>query len=95
MEIWCNESQERYVLAVSEKYLENFQICLRERCPFSIVGEIVSGNSLEVYDSLNDNYPISLSLDILFGKPLKLTFLSIELGRRPILLFLMRKSQRR
>ena len=81
MEIWCNESQERYVLAVSEEYLEKFsQICLRERCPFSIVGEIVSGNSLEVYDSLNDNYPISLSLDILFGKPPK-THLSFNRTR--------------
>ena len=52
MEIWCNESQERYVLAISEKNLGIFSdICERERCPYSIVGEITNGNNLEVYDS--------------------------------------------
>jgi phosphoribosylformylglycinamidine synthase len=72
MEIWCNESQERYVLAISETSLEMFSnICERERCPYSIVGEITNGNNLEVYDSYFDNYPISLSLEILFGKPPK------------------------
>ena len=72
MEIWCNESQERYVLAISEKNLGIFSdICERERCPYSIVGEITNGNNLEVYDSYFDNYPISLSLEILFGKPPK------------------------
>ena len=69
MEIWCNESQERYVLAISEDTLDMFvDICERERCPYSVVGEITDGNDLEVYDSHFDNYPISLSLDILFGK---------------------------
>ena len=72
MEIWCNESQERYVLAIDEESIETFtNFCLRERCPFSIVGEITKGNQLEVYDEHFDNYPISLSLDILFGKPPK------------------------
>ena len=72
MEIWCNESQERYVLAISEDDINNFEkICHRERCPYSIVGEITKGNNLDVYDSYFDNYPISLSLDILFGKPPK------------------------
>ena len=78
MEIWCNESQERYVLAISEKNLGIFSdICERERCPYSIVGEITNGNNLEVYDSYFDNYPISLSLEILFGKPPK-THLSFK-----------------
>ena len=40
---------------------------------FSVVGEITKGNQLEVYDEHFDNYPISLSLDILFGKPPKIT----------------------
>ena len=72
MEIWCNESQERYVLAIDEDDLERFSsICLRERCPYSVVGEITNGNNLEVYDSHFDNYPISISLEILFGKPPK------------------------
>jgi len=72
MEVWCNESQERYVMAISEENLEKFsQICERERCPYAVVGEITSGHMLEVYDSHFDNYPISLSLDTLFGKPPK------------------------
>ncbi len=72
MEIWCNESQERYVLAIAEDSIKEFSdLCNRERCPFSIVGEITEGNLLEVYDKHFDNYPISLSLDILFGKPPK------------------------
>jgi phosphoribosylformylglycinamidine synthase len=72
MEIWCNESQERYVLAIAEESIEMFSnFCLRERCPFSIVGEITKGSLLEVYDEHFNNYPISLSLDILFGKPPK------------------------
>ena len=78
MEIWCNESQERYVMAVSEDNINNFEeICNRERCPFSIVGEITKGNNLEVYDSFFDNYPISLSLEILFGKPPK-TYMAFD-----------------
>ena len=78
MEIWCNESQERYVLAISEENLEKFaNFCERERCPYSVVGEITKGNHLEVYDSYFDNYPISLSLEVLFGKPPK-THISFE-----------------
>ena len=77
MEIWCNESQERYVLAISENDLFRFSgFCERERCPYSVIGEITSGRNLEVYDSHFDNYPISISLETLFGKPPKthLTF---------------------
>ena len=74
MEIWCNESQERYVLAIAEESIEIFEeICLRERCPYSIVGQIERGNSLKVYDEKEDNFPVDLSLDILFGKPPKTT----------------------
>ena len=41
MEIWCNEAQERYVLALRPKSLERFAaLCERERCPFAVVGEI-------------------------------------------------------
>jgi len=68
-EIWCNESQERYVLAVEKNLLEDFLgICARERCPVSLIGEIIDGPDLKVYDKLFDNYPIDISLDILFGK---------------------------
>ena len=73
MEIWCNESQERYVIAIDKSSEEIFtQFCLRERCPYAVIGEITEGNMLEVYDKEFDNYPISLSLDILFGKAPKM-----------------------
>ncbi|MDC1251182.1 phosphoribosylformylglycinamidine synthase, partial [Gammaproteobacteria bacterium] len=69
---------ERYVLAISEENLVEFEaICNRERCPFSTVGEITEGHNLEVYDSYFDNYPISLSLEILFGKAPK-TFIDFN-----------------
>ena len=76
MEVWCNESQERYVMAISEENLEKFsQICERERCPYAVVGEITPGNMLEVYDSHFDNYPISLSLILFLVNLLKLNCL--------------------
>ena len=69
MEIWCNESQERYVLAIDSNSLEVFLgICSRERCPVAVVGEITEGLDLKVHDSKFDNYPINISLDVLFGK---------------------------
>jgi phosphoribosylformylglycinamidine synthase len=72
MEIWCNESQERYVIAIDQSTTDKFkEFCSRERCPFAVIGEITEGSMLEVYDSEFDNYPINLSLDILFGKPPK------------------------
>tara|TARA_Y100000590_G_scaffold204587_1_gene232036 strand:- start:4193 stop:8104 length:3912 start_codon:yes stop_codon:yes gene_type:complete len=68
MEIWCNESQERYVMAIKPDDLKEFiQICDRERCPFAVVGEIVEGSNLKVHDSLFNNYPINISLNTLFG----------------------------
>ena len=73
MEIWCNESQERYVMAIGVKELKEFlDVCDRERCPVEVVGEITEGNDLKVHDSLFDNYPINISLDTLFGNTPKL-----------------------
>lgn len=72
MEIWCNESQERYVLAIEDNAINEFtNLCHRERCPFAVIGEITEGSLLEVYDEEFDNYPISLPLETLFGKPPK------------------------
>ena len=69
LEIWCNESQERYVIAVSEKDLKQFVLfCERERCPFSVIGEVTETNELEVYDQDFKNSPVKLPLDLLFGK---------------------------
>ena len=73
MEIWCNESQERYVMAVEADDLKGFMdICNRERCPVAVVGEIMEGSNLKVYDSLFDNHPINISLDSLFGNTPKI-----------------------
>lgn len=68
LEIWCNESQERYVLAIEVQEQEHFKsICTRERCPFAIVGTVTSEPHLHVYDSWFDNAPIDVSMQFLFG----------------------------
>ena len=73
MEIWCNESQERYVLAVSNADLESFkEICQRERCPMSVVGEATKKQNLVVSDSHFANNPIDMPMDVLLGKPPKM-----------------------
>ncbi len=70
LEIWCNESQERYVLAVSSDRLEAFkQLCERERCPFAVVGEATIERRLVLEDSHFENKPIDMPLDVLLGKP--------------------------
>ena len=72
-EIWCNEAQERYVLAVPVKDVERFaRICERERCPYAIVGEAKEGDQLEVSDSMLGGSPVDIPLSVLFGKPPKL-----------------------
>ncbi|QRN41803.1 MAG: phosphoribosylformylglycinamidine synthase [Neisseriaceae bacterium] len=73
-EIWCNESQERYVLAILEENISVFEnICQRERCPFSVIGIATENKLLKVTDKLFNNHPVDLSLDILLGKPPKMT----------------------
>lgn len=75
MEIWCNESQERYVLAVSPRpgALELFErIAKRERCPYSIVGRTTSHKELIVTDRLFKQDVIRLPMETLFGKPPKM-----------------------
>lgn len=69
-EIWSNESQERYVLAVSAVDFERFKaICERERCPFAVVGEATEEQHLTVSDSHFGNTPVDMPLDVLLGKP--------------------------
>ena len=73
MEIWCNEAQERYVLAVSLENIEQFSaICERERCPFAVVGEATKEQNLIVGDGYFDNTPINMPMDVLLGKPPKM-----------------------
>jgi phosphoribosylformylglycinamidine synthase len=70
LEIWCNESQERYVLAVAPEDLPRFEaICRRERCPFAVVGEATGEAHLTLSDSHFDNAPVDLPMGVLFGKP--------------------------
>ncbi|WP_196140490.1 phosphoribosylformylglycinamidine synthase [Aliikangiella sp. G2MR2-5] len=73
VEIWCNESQERYVLAVAPENLEKFEaICARERCPFAVLGEATEAEHLTLNDEHFDNQPVDLPMDVLFGKPPKM-----------------------
>ncbi|MCB1702030.1 MAG: phosphoribosylformylglycinamidine synthase [Halioglobus sp.] len=83
LEIWCNESQERYVLAVEPENLARFEaICQRERCPFAVVGEATSELHLELTDSEFGNSPVDLPMSVLFGKPPRM---QRDILRRPLL----------
>lgn len=74
LEIWCNEAQERYVLGISEENLPLFEeLCKRERCPFNVVGTTTDKPQLVVSDRLFKNKVVDLPMDVLFGKPPKMT----------------------
>ncbi len=74
MEIWCNESQERYVMAVDANRLEEFKaICERERCPYAVVGEATDELKLTLSDEHFGNQPIDMPLSLLLGKPPKMS----------------------
>ncbi|HCL93426.1 MAG TPA: phosphoribosylformylglycinamidine synthase, partial [Gammaproteobacteria bacterium] len=81
LEIWCNESQERYVLAVEPDQLARFEsICERERCPYAVVGEATEAHHLAVTDRQFSNDPVDLPMSVLFGKPPKM---NRQASRRP------------
>ncbi len=70
LEIWCNESQERYVMAVEPENLARFEaICRRERCPFAVVGEATAAMHLQLTDRNFGNEPVDMPMSVLFGKP--------------------------
>ncbi|GAB4345048.1 MAG: phosphoribosylformylglycinamidine synthase [Gammaproteobacteria bacterium] len=72
-EIWCNEAQERYVLAIDRERLDEFEaVCERERCPFAVVGEATEERELIVGDAYFDNTPIAMPMEVLLGKPPKM-----------------------
>ncbi|KAJ9114996.1 hypothetical protein QFC22_005324 [Naganishia vaughanmartiniae] len=74
MEIWCNESQERYVLAVAPEDLHVFEaLAQRERAPYSVVGTATAEERLVVTDKLLGEKPIDVAMSVLFGKPPKMT----------------------
>ncbi len=73
-EIWCNEAQERYVLGIDAARIDVFEaLCERERCPYAVVGRATTDPHLLVEDPWFDNRPVDLPLDVLFGKPPRMT----------------------
>lgn len=77
-EVWCNESQERYVLAVAPGSLERFAaLCDRERCPYAVVGVAREGGQLVLapgpQDAEGDDRPIDMPMEVLLGKPPRMT----------------------
>ena len=72
LETWCNEAQERYVLAVAPADLETFEdICARERCPFAVIGQATREKQLVLTadGAPEGEQPINLPMSVLFGKP--------------------------
>lgn len=73
LEIWCNESQERYVLAIHPDSLDVFdQLCQRERAPYAVIGEATFNKTVTLHDDYFNNNPIDLPLDVLLGKTPKM-----------------------
>ena len=71
-EIWCNESQERYVLAIAPESLDTFRaFCERERCPFAVVGVATDERQLQLVDEGHES-PVDMPMDVLLGKPPKM-----------------------
>ena len=74
-EIWCNESQERYVLAIAPESLPLLQqLCARERCPFAVVGVATDARQLFLHDAdaPASAQPVDMPMDVLLGKPPKM-----------------------
>jgi phosphoribosylformylglycinamidine synthase len=71
--IWCNEAQERYVVAVDRTRLDDFvALCERERCPFAVIGEATAEQQLMVGDGLLEETVVDLPMEVLLGKPPKM-----------------------
>jgi len=69
-EIWCNEAQERYVLAIPPARIDEFRaICARERCPFAVLGEATAEQQLTLTDERYANQPVDMDMGVLLGKP--------------------------
>jgi len=71
-EIWCNESQERYVLAIAPESLAQFEaLCERERCPFAVIGVATEERQLQLVDEGKES-PVDMPMNVLLGKPPKM-----------------------
>ncbi len=74
LELWCNEAQERYVVVIGAAAVEQFAaVCARERCPFAVIGSIDGSGQLVVHDPLFHDDPVNMPLEVLLGKPPRLT----------------------
>ncbi|GAC1692700.1 MAG: phosphoribosylformylglycinamidine synthase [Steroidobacteraceae bacterium] len=74
LELWCNEAQERYVVVVEPAGLPAFMaIAARERCPFAVIGEINDSGKLTVEDPRFQTQPVDMPMEVLFGKPPRMT----------------------
>ncbi len=74
MEIWSNEAQERYVLLIDADRLAEFEaLCQRERAPYAMVGKTTAEQTLKLNDSLLGNQPVDMPLEVLLGKPPRMT----------------------
>ncbi|MCH8506068.1 MAG: phosphoribosylformylglycinamidine synthase, partial [Ectothiorhodospiraceae bacterium] len=73
MQLWSNESQERYVLAIMPEDLPRFEaLCRRERCPYAVIGGATGERHLKLADRHFGNAPVDIPMDLLFGKPPKM-----------------------
>ncbi|WP_223787078.1 phosphoribosylformylglycinamidine synthase [Marinicella meishanensis] len=78
MEVWCNESQERYVLSIKPEKLAEFEaLCQRERCPYAVMGQATARQTLQVNDAHFNNSPVDIPMSLLFGNTPK-TQINIE-----------------
>jgi phosphoribosylformylglycinamidine synthase len=73
MQIWCNEAQERYVVAIKPESLDLFSaLCEREHCLFAVIGEATEEEHLSLGDAWLGDQPVDLPMSVLFGKPPKM-----------------------
>ena len=73
MQIWCNEAQERYVVAISPEALGLFEsFCKREHCLYAVIGEAINEEHLTLTDALLGEKPVDIPMSVLFGKPPKI-----------------------
>ena len=74
LELWCNEAQERYVIVVTPQHLKRFgEIADRERCPYAVIGTIDETGRLTVEDALFKDPPVDVPLEVILGKPPRMT----------------------
>ena len=84
MELWCNESQERYMLAVAADDVAVVSgICERERCPYAVIGELTEQRDLRVVDPEFQNEPVAMPMEVLFGNPPRMTRMASSADTEP------------